>query len=303
MKYIVRILVWGLLALQLSVLVLLNIPSVQEKLASTVSIELKKLLNTEVSIGQIKVGLFNRLHIEDVQLDDLNGEDMLNVRRLSARFELMPLLKGKIVINSVQLIGFDIQLRKETPEAIPNFQFVLDAFASKDTLKEPMNLDLRINSVLINRGRLSFDVLSEPETPGKFNTSHLGVQDLSANISLKALRNDTVHAMIRRFAFTEKSGMRVNKLGMKLLANNNHLDLSHLQLQLENSTLTMDSLAFRYDSLKHLTRMTDDVSFQGHLKGNVVLKDLSPIVPVLKNVTRFLDQGMPFPNQENELHS
>ena len=102
MKSIVRILVWGLLALQLSVLVLLNIPSVQEKLASTVSKELKKLLNTEISVGQIRVGLFNRLHIEDVQLDDLNGEDMLNVRRLSARFELAPLLKGKIVINSVQ---------------------------------------------------------------------------------------------------------------------------------------------------------------------------------------------------------
>ena len=302
MKYIVRILVWGLLALQLSVLVLLNIPSVQEKLASTVSIELKKLLNTEVSVGHIKVGLFNRLHIEDVQLDDLNGEDMLNVRRLSARFELMPLLKGKIVINSVQLIGFDIQLRKETPEAIPNFQFVLDAFASKDTLKEPMNLDLRINSVLINRGRLSFDVLSEPETPGKFNTSHLGVQDLSATISLKAFRNDTVHAMIRRFAFTEKSGMRVKKLGMKLLANDNHLDLSNLHLQLENSTLTMDSLAFRYDSLQHLTRMTDDVSFQGHLKGNVVLQDLAPVVPAFKDVTRSLDLEMAFHGQGNDVN-
>ena len=222
LKYIVRILVWGFLAIHIGILVLLNIPSVQNKLASTVSSELSKLLNTDVSVGHIELGWFNRLHIEDVKLDDLQGD----VHRLSARFEWKPLLDDKIVINSVQLIGFDIQLKKETPESIPNFQFVLDALASKDTLKEPTNLDLRINSVLINRGKISYDVLSEPETPNKFNVSHLSVQDLSASVSLKALRNDSVHAIVRRLAFKDKSGVHLKKLGFKLVADNKHLKMN-----------------------------------------------------------------------------
>ena len=39
------------------------------------------------------------------------------------------------------------------------------SFASKDTVKRESSLDLRINSILIRRGRMSYHVLSEQETP------------------------------------------------------------------------------------------------------------------------------------------
>jgi len=63
LKYIVRILVWGFIGIHIGMLVLLNIPSVQGKLAATVSTELRKLLGAEVSVGHIELGLFNRLNI------------------------------------------------------------------------------------------------------------------------------------------------------------------------------------------------------------------------------------------------
>ena len=297
LKYIVRILVWGILGLHIGIYVLLNIPVVQGKMASIISSELRKILNTEVSVGHIELGLFNRLHVENVLLNDLQGEEMLNVHRLSARFELKPLLEGRIVINSVQLMGFDIRLKKENPESVSNFQFVLDAFASKDTLKEPTNLDLRINSVLINRGQVSYDVLSEPETPGKFNASHIGLKDLSASISLKALRNDTLNATIRRLAFEEQSGFQMKKLGLKLIANNNQLNLNDFNVKLLTSTLSIDSLEISYDSLQNLPKLTDDVRFEGQLKGNLVLKDLASFVPILEGLNRPLNFSMVFNGQ------
>ena len=297
LKYIVRILVWGIIGLHIGMYILLNIPVVQGKMASIISNELRKILNTEVSVGHIELGLFNRLHVENVLLDDLQGEEMLNVHRLSARFELKPLLKGRIVINSVQLIGFDIRLKKESPEAVPNFQFVLDAFASKDTLKEPTNLDLRINSVLINRGKVSYDVLSEPETPGKFNSSHIGIKDLSASISLKALRNDTLNAIVRRLSFEEQSGFQLKKIKLKLNADNNQLSLNDFHFELPTSTLSIDSLGISYDSLQNLPKLTDDVCFGGQLQGGLVLKDLAPIIPMLKDLNRPLDFSLAFKGQ------
>ena len=297
LKYIVRILVWGIIGLHIGMYILLNIPVVQGKMASIISNELRKILNTEVSVGHIELGLFNRLHVENVLLDDLQGEEMLNVHRLSARFELKPLLKGRIVINSVQLIGFDIHLKKENPEAVPNFQFVLDAFASKDTLKEPTNLDLRINSVLINRGKVSYDVLSEPETPGKFNSSHIGIKDLSASISLKALRNDTLNAIIRRLTFEEQSGLRLKKLGVKLIADNNRLNIRDFRIELPTTTLSVDTLGVSYNGLQNLPKLTDDVCYEGQLKGHIVLKDLAPVLPVLKGLNRPLDLSLVFNGQ------
>lgn len=151
LKYTVRILLGTLIGVYLGIIVLLNIPYVQGKLSVFVTKELKNILNTEVSIGRIDMGLLNRIIVEDVLLHDRKNQEMLKVARLSAKFDLLPLLNGKVTISSVQLFGFTVNLNRETPESAPNFLFVLDAFASKDTVKTKSNLDLRINSVLIRR--------------------------------------------------------------------------------------------------------------------------------------------------------
>ena len=180
--------------------------------------ELSEVLNTKVVIGRINMGLLNRIIIDDVLLDDQSGQEMLKVTRLSAKFDIMPFFKGKISISSVQLFGFNINLRKETPDSPPNFKFVLDAFASKDTVKKENSLDLRINSILIRRGRMSYHVLSEEETPGKFNAKHIQLQNIIANISLKALSKDSLNLGIKRLSLDEKaSGFSLKKMSLKLL--------------------------------------------------------------------------------------
>ena len=302
LKYIVRILVWSILGLHIGLAILLNIPVVQGELASLVSAELRKLLKTEVSVGHIQLGLFNRIHVEDVLLNDRQGEEMLKVNRLSARFELKPLLNGKIVINSIQLIGFNARLEKETPEDTPNFQFVIDAFASKDTLKKSPDLDLRINSILINQGNVTYDVLSEPETPGKFNASHIGVNNLNASISLKTLRNDTLNATIRRLGFEEKSGFELKKLGMKVLADNKQLSINGFTIQLPNTTLKMDSVKMRYDSLQNVPKMTEDVQYSGQMNASIFLSDLAPVLPILKDFINPLDFSLVFQGQGKDLN-
>ena len=150
-KYIVRILFGTLLGLYIGMLVLLNIPSVQNKLASFTSNELRKLLNTEVKVGHVELGGFNRIIVEDLLLNDQQGNEMLKVARLSAKFDILPIFQKKLSISSVQLFGFNIHLNRSTPQSEPNYQFVLDALASKDTIEKQTHIDLRINSVLIRR--------------------------------------------------------------------------------------------------------------------------------------------------------
>lgn len=301
LKSIVRILIYGLIAIHVSLFVLLNIPYVQNRLATWISYGLKDVLNTEVSVGHVELGLFNRIHIEDVLLHDLDGKPMLNVDRLTARFELDDLWDGKIVINSIQLIGFDVNLNKKTPHAEPNFQFVLDAFASKDTLKKSPNLDLRINSILMNRGKIAYDVLSEPETPGVFNASHICVENISASVSLKAFRNDTLHAIVKRLGFEEKSGFRLKKIGMKLVADNQSLNVTDFNIDLPSSTLSLDDVDVSFEHLPHLWKMTDDVRYRGMFKGTIVLKDFSPLLPALKGLQEPLDFSLSFKGKGKDL--
>lgn len=294
LKYTVRILLGIFLGIYLGIIVLLNIPYVQGKLSAYTAQKLKKVLNTEVSIGKIDMGLLNRIIIEDVLLHDLQGKEMLKVARLSAKFEILPLLKGKITVSSIQLFGFTANLDRSTPQVAPNYQFVLDALASKDTVKTQSDIDLRINSILVRRGRIAYHVLSEPYTPGKFNANHLALTNFAATISLKALRNDSLNASVRRLSFEEQCGFALNKFSMKMTANNKSLNISNFNIEFLNSSLSMDTLSVAYDTLPDLPRMTDNVSYKGELKASLTLKDLAPFVPALSHFKDPLDLAIDF---------
>ena len=73
LKYTVRILLGTLIGVYLGIIVLLNIPYVQGKLSVFVTKELKNILNTEVSIGRIDMGLLNRI-IGDAESSPLVGK-------------------------------------------------------------------------------------------------------------------------------------------------------------------------------------------------------------------------------------
>ncbi len=254
-------------------------------MSSFVAGELSEVLNTKVMIGRINIGLLNRIIIDDVLLDDQKGQEMLKVTRLSAKFDIMPFFKGKISISSVQLFGFNINLQKDTPDSPPNFKFVLDAFASKDTVKKENSLDLRINSILIRRGRMAYHVLSEEDTPGKFNAKHIQLQNIIANISLKALSKDSVNLGIKRLSLDEKvSGFSLKKMSLKLVANSKRTNIDNFAIELPETSLKMDTIHLVYDSLEAFNHFTEKVHFSFRtLPSQVTLKDISPFVPVLSH--------------------
>lgn len=273
-----------MLGLYIGTILLLNIPYVQQQISVLVSKELASLLGSNLTIGRMDMGLLNRIIIDDLLLKDQSGKEMLKVTRLSAKFDILPLFNGKISISNVQLFGFNINLEKQTPEAKPNFQFVLDAFASKDTIKKESNLDLRINSLLIRRGKVSYDVLSEKETPGKFNPQHIRLRNIIANISLKALQSDSINAAIKRMSIEEEhSGFELKKLSLKVTANNQQMKIENFTIELPHTSLAMDTIRMDYDSLGAFNNFANEVRFSFRmLPSQIALQDLSAFVPAFR---------------------
>ena len=265
--------------------------------------ELSDLLNTRVTIGRINIGLLNRIIIDDVLLDDQDEQEMLKVTRLSAKFDIMPFFKGKISISSVQLFGFNINLQKKTPDSPPNFKFVLDAFASNDTVKKDNSLDLRINSILIRRGRMAYHVLSEEETPGKFNAKHIHLQNIIANISLKALSKDSINLGIKRLSLDEKvSGFSLKKMSLKLVANSRQTSIDNFAIELPETSLKLDTIHLIDDSLKAFDRFTEQVRFSFRtLPSQITLKDISPFLPALSHFKEPISLDMEVKGTVNQL--
>ena len=199
LKYIVIILlslVWILYALPG---MLVNIPFVQEKIAQTATEVLQEKLGVPVRIGNVDIEWFNRLVIEELYLEDQEGKVLFRANHLAAGMDVLPLLEGRLVFNTVRLFGPEVYLSKQNATSPLNLQFVIDAFARKDTTPKPKpKIDLRFNTILIRQGHFRYDVEDVPRTPGKFNAKHVDIHNLSAKISLRALRNDSINAQVKK---------------------------------------------------------------------------------------------------------
>ena len=275
----------GLVVVYGACILLLGLPVVQRQLTILAEQELEKLLGTEMSIGHITIGYPNRVILENVAIDDLQGERLLEVARLSAKFEWMPLLQeGRIAIRTAQIFGLHARLNRPTPDGEDNFQFILDALASKDTTQQKTPLDLRVNSILVRHGQVRYDVLSAPATPGVFNAGHIAFKNIHANIALKALQNDSLNLSVKRFELEEQSGLRVEALRFRLVADTHRLSLSDFDLRLPATRLYIGALEADYPHEEG----TDPME-KLHIKGSIgsgshlTPGDLSSFVPALQH--------------------
>jgi hypothetical protein len=178
-------------------------------------------------------------------MKDQQGRDMLNVSRLSARVDLIPLVNGRISIATAQLFGMQAKLYRKDAESKPNFQFVIDSLASKDTT-DTTPLDLRINSLIIRNSRIKYDRLDLPATPGRLNPDHLALSNISAHIVLKTLSEDSLNVNIKRLSFKEQSGLKVDRLAFHYDGGRRSSTLHGLQLFMKGTRLQLGEVRATY---------------------------------------------------------
>lgn len=255
LKRFIHILICVLLGSYALLLLLSNFSPMQQWLTKEVSQALSKKLQTKVGIGEVQIGLFNRVVLHNVSINDRAGESILRGKLLSCKVELMPLLYGKVSLRSVSLIDTHINLYKTSHEATPNYDFILQAFKSNDE-KSATKLDLRINSIIMRRCNLSHVVRSEQETPGVFNRHIVRIRDIDANVSLKHLTTDSLCLRVRKLSFKEQCGFQVNALRFQIDANRKMACISRFLLELPHSRIAQKVLTARYD----FTNTTDSVS-------------------------------------------
>ena len=268
------------MALYLLVIVLLHVPAVQSAIGSKVSEALAEKLGTQVNVGRVDLGFFNRIIIDDVDIYDQAGKRMLHASRLAANIELIPILQGKIAISSAQLFGFDGNFYQANEESKPNFQFVLDSLASKDTTSHTP-IDLRINSVIVRNGAVRFDRHYIPTTTRQLNLSHLNVKNISAHLMLKQLTDSTLHLNVKKISLQEQSGLDLRHLSFKVDADHSHTLLRDFNLQMPGSTLLIDTLEATYSMIDgQIAKPT--IKFNGNIHDTSITPyDLRSFLPSL----------------------
>ena len=135
LRHIIIGLAWTLAGVYMLGVVLLHIPAVQHAVASKTSEALQHKLGTKVSLGNISLGLLNRIVVDEVTVEDQQRHKMFSCHRLSAKIDITSIFEGRIVISSAQIFGMKAVLSKAN---------LLSIASSSLTLSHPRTLQARL---------------------------------------------------------------------------------------------------------------------------------------------------------------
>lgn len=293
-----------------------NIPSVQKYAADFAIDKLKPKLKTEMSIDKIRIKLFNTVEIGGLYVGDQAKDTLLYADKLAARVNIMNLLNNQLSIEAIRLHNFTAKVYRETPDTTFNFQFIIDAFAPTDTIKkEPTKdpLKISINDIKLSNGTLRYDILSRPETPGKFNPDHFFVKNFNVDADISSLDIKHLIADINTLSFDEqKAGVKVDDLqgmvrsdGTKLWSdrvvltlNNSHLDVSKAVYDLDSKEFSLTAKSDMIDPKDaaifsdKLTHLSKPFAFDAELVGKIPEAEIKKLTAKYGDQTAFTVNGL-----------
>ena len=270
-------------ALFASAYLLLISPSVQERLCREGEKALSEFLHTTVDIGSVSISPFNQLELNDVLINDQQGDSLLTIDKLGAGISLKELIAdGRIVVTYGEIMGLNGHVTRPDKASPTNMQFIIDAFKPKDD-KPPKPFDVQVKTVVMRKSALTYDVLDQPRQPGRCDFNHLSVSNLRADLALPRLKNNDFDIRIKRLSFDEASGLSLKRLSTDVHITDNAMDITDFRMQLPGSDIRLDDIRLKYSSLKtlgdELARKAICVSTPG---STITPADLAAFAPQLK---------------------
>ncbi|MCQ2223931.1 MAG: translocation/assembly module TamB domain-containing protein [Bacteroidaceae bacterium] len=258
------------LALVLLVYLFTSLPFFQRWMAGEVASYLSERLDTRVEVGRVQLGLLGHIVVDDLHLWDRQKRPLLSVTRTGVQMEILTFLnEGDIIINSAQLYGAKANIVQSHPDSTFNFQFIVDAFASKDSTKKPLPR-IEVNSILVRRTNLTFNREWQPTLSDRIDPNHLDIKDLSLNAALNVLTDDSLSIELDKLTLKEKSGFKLNYGKCKLKHDTrNGWRLYDFELVTPNSRISSPLLTYRNEQI------------DGSIEAHITPTDFACILPQL----------------------
>ncbi len=112
------------------IVLLIMTPPVQNFIRKKAVTYLENKLQTKVEIGRIYIGFPKKVVAENIYVEDRQKDTLFSAGSLKMNINLLKLIfKGEVAINSTELKKSTVKIKRELPDTIFNFQFIVDAFA------------------------------------------------------------------------------------------------------------------------------------------------------------------------------
>lgn len=278
MLYILAVIVVSLLATGAMMIGVLHNAEVQTALVRVVTEELSRGLETKISVGEVKYRFPARLRLQDVYIEDRQGDTLLYAGEMYAQFHPLALKNDKVHFSTVSLKDIKADAHK-LPNGEYNYEFIVRAFATNDTAT--MNMpEIEVDRVNIENATVRYDDYE----------GHIE----SIELSLPRLAQDNIEAAINGLAGYVKKGKEtfaVDDMRIRFIYNDTVCALPSLYIKLPESEFDASGVKVTYPGLKDyqfgnlIKTKADSIRFHFNInKAKLTPRDLALIVPEMKTI-------------------
>ena len=180
----------GILVLAILVLLILEVPAVQQFTAKKAITYVNQSLGIPLSLEKIEINLPDGVALENLYLPDQAQDTLLYLSKLEADVALFDLLENKVNVEELKLSQVVGRVKRGVNETDFNYQFILDKFGS-DTTASPQETEAPAWEISAESIRLdNIDLLYRDDATAF--EQRLNWQSFSAQLPLIDLESNTI---------------------------------------------------------------------------------------------------------------
>ncbi|MBF4519192.1 translocation/assembly module TamB domain-containing protein [Flavobacterium sp. ANB] len=292
LKKTLRILLWcvgSIIAILLLLIILIQVPSIQNYVKDKAVTYLHNKIKTKVSLDHISIKFPKDVVLEGFYFEDQNKDTLLAGKRLEVDVDLFKLVSSELEINSVSLENVNANISRDK-EGVFNFDYIIKAFESKEPkVEDPNSKPFKISVVKVNLDNVNFNFKDDfakndvkvklTHFDTKFNKFDLDKMDFDIpNINLNGLKlvldQDAVEKIAEVSVETVDTISKRRDFKLKL----DKISLSKIDIAYDNKDSKLDSgiklgnLDLSVNEIDLNKQLLDFDSFElKNLKGNLRL--------------------------------
>jgi hypothetical protein len=157
-----KILGWtvvSIIVLLLLVVVLIQVPAVQQFAKGKVVAFLESKLKTRVEIGRLSIAFPKKVVLENIYFEDQKKDTLLAGRRLAVDISMFKLIKSEVEINDIELSGIRANIYRKGTDSFFNYDYIVKAFTTPKKTPAPADtsgVKIDIRHVALNEITASF---------------------------------------------------------------------------------------------------------------------------------------------------
>lgn len=203
---ILKIAAWvlgSIATLLLLISILIQFPSVQNKLVTFGVDYLQQKIGTPVSLGRIEISFPKKIVLKDIVLLDQQNDTLVNAQYIGVDISLFGLLKSEVNVKQVALMGVGATIKVDS-SGRSNYDYIVDAFASAQPEQEQDSSSMSISVADIKLQSIALKYQDNYQgsnlklSIGEFSThfKHFDLDQMKFDLASTALKNVNTHYVV-----------------------------------------------------------------------------------------------------------